>query len=148
MFWLADIFNGSYSQQEVHRIETWARRQRAEAVQGLFSALGRGLVQAVRAAGRGAKGAYAILAGVREKLAEWNRKQATIRELNDLSDRTLKDIGLHRGEIRAAVEAMLNGERQTPASVRSVTVERVGDNAQAGSSPHEQETGNEWQRAA
>ena len=35
---------------------------------------------------------------------EWRRHKAAIRDLRALSDRTLKDMGLTRGEIVAAVD--------------------------------------------
>lgn len=141
MFWLANVINGSYSQEEVRRIEKWARQERAEAVHGLFSHVGRGVVRALKATGRGAKAVYT---GVER----WNRKQAAIRELSVLSDRTLKDIGLHREEIASVVEEMLSGGQKTRVSARSESVQHVREQAEAVSSIGEQETANQWQRAA
>ncbi len=48
------------------------------------------------------------------------RRRAAIGELSALSDRSLKDIGLHRSEIRSVVDEMSRGaapaQRQTPVS--------------------------------
>ena len=40
-------------------------------------------------------------------LSVWRRRRAAIGELSALSDRTLEDIGLHRGEIRSVVHEMI-----------------------------------------
>lgn len=148
MFWLANIINGSYTQHDLPRIEAWVNRERSKAVHGLFSILARGAVRAVRAAGHGVNEAYAGLADLGEKLSLYRRKRVAIRELNALSDRTLKDIGLHRAEIHAAVEEALNGERRAHVPVRSATVHRVEEHAETESSIGEPKAANDWQRAA
>ena len=43
-----------------------------------------------------------------------NRRAESIRELSRLSDRMLKDIGIHRGEIRYVVESMLDAPVARP----------------------------------
>ncbi len=57
-----------------------------------------------------------------QALSVWHRRRAAIGELSALSDHTLKDIGLHRGEIRSVVNAMTHAaapaRRQTPVSRR------------------------------
>jgi len=41
-----------------------------------------------------------------EEFRAWHRRRAAVRELRALSDHTLKDIGLHRSEIRSVVHEM------------------------------------------
>ncbi len=57
-----------------------------------------------------------------QALSVWRRRRAAIRELSALSDHTLKDIGLHRGEIRSVVHEMTRAaapaRRQAPVSRR------------------------------
>ncbi len=57
-----------------------------------------------------------------QALSVWHRRRAAIRELSALSNHTLKDIGLHRGEIRSVVHEMSRAaapaQRQTPVSRR------------------------------
>lgn len=55
-----------------------------------------------------------------QALSVWHRRRAAIRDLSRLSDHMLKDIGLHRSEIRSVVDAMARAaapaRRQTPVS--------------------------------
>ena len=57
-----------------------------------------------------------------QALSVWRRRRAAIGELSALSDHALKDIGLHRGEIRSVVDAMARAaapaQRPTPVSRR------------------------------
>ena len=57
-----------------------------------------------------------------QALSAARRRRAAIGELSALSDHALKDIGLHRGEIRSVVDATTRAaalaQRQTPVSRR------------------------------
>ena len=139
MFWLAEVFNGSYSEQEMKRAEQWARRQRAEMVRDVFSHIGhalvRGTAQAASVLGRG-------YAGFRRSRC----RRAAIRELNGLSDHTLRDIGLERGDIPYTVEALLDGRpgsRTAADNVRPLATPRI-ESGEAGPRDDDQD----WQRAA
>jgi uncharacterized protein YjiS (DUF1127 family) len=47
------------------------------------------------------------LKSISEKLAAWRRYRDAVRELSQLSDRELSDIGIHRGEIETLVRQSL-----------------------------------------
>ncbi len=146
MFWLAEVFNGRFTQEELDRHEKWARQQRAETVRHLFSATGRGLLKAAVVAGRGVKWAAAGLSSAYRAHRRWRQKRAAIRELSGLSDYLLRDIGMHRGDIRPVVESLLDGKPEVRTQVRDLGLrqqEPASDTA-AG----KQESVNEWRRAA
>ncbi len=44
---------------------------------------------------------------ITEKLAAWRRYREAVRELNQMSDRELDDIGIRRGEIETIVRQSL-----------------------------------------
>jgi uncharacterized protein YjiS (DUF1127 family) len=73
------------------------------------NAPGRQAVAAVRSTA----GVSVGLARRVERFREWRKRRAAIDELAALDDRWLKDIGLYRGEIEAAVDGLL--ERGLPA---------------------------------
>ncbi len=50
-----------------------------------------------------------------QALGVWRKRRAAVRELSVLSDHMLKDIGLHRGEIRSVVDEMIPVAAATPA---------------------------------
>jgi len=82
MFWLAEVFNGSFSAEELKRHEQWARRERAEMLRRGFSGIARGIAAGARGLGRLAK-----LGGKRRRGG-----------LRYLDDRLLGDIGLTRAD--------------------------------------------------
>ena len=48
-------------------------------------------------------------------LARWRERRRSVAELSRLSDHMLKDIGVSRGEIRAAVDGLLDAPKARPA---------------------------------
>jgi len=49
----------------------------------------------------------ATFKSISEKLAAWRRYREAVRELSQLSDRELSDIGIRRGEIETLVRQSL-----------------------------------------
>jgi uncharacterized protein YjiS (DUF1127 family) len=80
---------------EMSRAMARARRERSDAITAFFAAIGRGLVPSLRAATRGFR--------------RWRQRQRAIRDLQVLDDRTLKDIGVSRGEIGSVVGDLMAG---------------------------------------
>lgn len=128
---LANIFNADLSRQDIHHYQELARLHRAEAFNEMFAAAGHGIANGLAAAGRGG---VALARAIRR----WQRRRAAIRELESLSDRTLNDIGVVRGQIRSLVDA-----RFSEARTASVTRLRVSGSSAAG-----REDEHDWQRAA
>lgn len=146
MFWLAEVFNGRFTQEELDRHEKWARQQRAETVGHLFAATGRGLLKAVVAAGRGAKWAAAGLSSAYRAHRRWRQKRAAIRELSGLSDYLLRDIGMHRGDIRPVVESLLDGKPEVRTGARAFSSRQRAPAPDTAAGNQEPE--NQWRRAA
>lgn len=132
MFWLAEVFNGRYSEQEMQRYEEWARQERAETVARAFAGAGRATQSA----------ALAFWGRIQRE----RRRRAAVRELNVLSDRVLKDIGLVRGEIPSVVDDLLNG-RQTTRALAQTGRSASRRTSQAKQSENAQ-TVDQWRRAA
>ncbi len=51
-----------------------------------------------------------------QALGVWRKRRAAVRELSVLSDHMLKDIGLHRSQIRSVVHEMIPVAAATPAA--------------------------------
>ncbi len=61
--------------------------------------------ESVSAIGRAIVGAF-------EGFKRWRTRQASIRELAALNDHLLRDIGIHRSEIRSVVDGLLKGDAE------------------------------------
>lgn len=57
-----------------------------------------------------AGGLLAPIEALRVRLARYNRYRTTVRELSDLSDRALADLGLRRNMIRPVARTMVYGD--------------------------------------
>ena len=62
--------------------------------------------------------AVSLLKTVSEKLSAWRRYRETIRELTQLSDHELHDIGVHRGEIEYIARSPSAGKITARSSLR------------------------------
>ncbi|MFQ5938048.1 MAG: DUF1127 domain-containing protein [Acidiferrobacterales bacterium] len=69
------------------------------------------------------------------RVQQWNRRRATIRTLRSLSDWQLKDIGLTRGQIPAAVDAALNGTTRAHTASVPAANDRIGVASGGGAVP-------------
>lgn len=69
--------------------------------------------------------------GLLAKLRRWQLRQRTIRELEAQSDRTLEDIGLTRGQIKAVTERAL-AEAEAPQDEAPKVETTFGDSASRG----------------
>jgi len=102
MLWISEFFNGSFSQEEMRRAEMWARQDQQKPIKRVLS----------RSGGRIMRGLFAIGHPVRvvfRKARRSHRKRITIRELDALSDRSLRDIGVHRNDIHSLAAAAADG---------------------------------------
>ena len=94
------------------RYEARARVERANAVHDAFAAFGRAVAAVARRAAR-----------------------ATIRGLQALDDRTLADIGVHRGGIRAVAWAAVDGDTRPGRAPQAVTAGVRPDGAAEAQAP-------------
>ena len=98
------------SHEVIEHYTQTGRALRAQAVRQALRDLIRGIVGAVR------QGA--------EALQRWHRRRVTYRELMALDDRLLRDIGLRRDQIPAAVEGLWRNE-SNPVAKRQAYVATV-----------------------
>lgn len=148
MFWLAEVFNGRFSEDEIRRHEQAARQLRAEAVHHSTSAAGRELGRLLSGAVRGVRCAGSGAAALYRTYRRWQRRRTAIRELNDLSDYILQDIGLHRGDIRTAVDDMLDGKTEVRTAARVFKSKARQGIGVAGRHADQRKSADDWQRAA
>ena len=76
------------------------------------------------AAYRAVNSAAAAVGRVARAIVRRHRRNKSIRELSALSDHMLKDIGISRGEIRAAVDAIRDAPAAQPAGGPRLIAER------------------------
>ncbi len=80
--------------------------------------------ESVSAIGRAIVGAF-------EGFKRWRTRQASIRELAALDDHMLRDIGIHRSEIRSVVEGLLKGDAERTVVGRSAAARTKIDDVPA-----------------
>lgn len=139
MFWLADALTGVRREQDYYVHSRVARTARSHAFAEMLARMGRAV----------SRGARSSLRGIAPLVGRYRRlriRRRTMRELRSLSDRTLKDIGLTRGEIPAVAAAMATGMenrvRLRGVAARSGRTTRIAEKTDA------IESASEWQRAA
>ncbi len=66
------------------------------------------------------------ITGAAARISKWRQRGLAIRELSELDDRTLKDIGISRSEIRSVVTGLLDGTPRRPTDVRRIRRRVVG----------------------
>lgn len=140
MFWLADALTGVHREQDYYVHSQNARTARFHAFAEMFA-------RAARAVDRGAESSLRGIASLVERYQGRRIRKRTMRELRSLSDHTLKDIGLTRGEIPAAAAALANGTMENRARLRGV-VARTSRKMRVAEQTNAIESASEWQRAA
>ncbi len=103
------------------RYEARAHVERANAVHDAFAAFGRAVA--------------AVARGVARTVSRRRAARATIRRLQALDDRTLADIGVHRGGITAVAWATVDGETRPGRAPEAVTAGARPDGAAAAQAP-------------
>jgi len=132
MFWLAEVFNGSFSEAEMRRAEQWARRERAATIQRMFAGAGRGLARAAKAAA--------------STLRNRHERRRAARDLVDLDDHLLADIGLNRDDVRLLNRGKWPTRLAEPVEPRRLKVVKGG--VRGGIGAGGDDGSNDWQRAA
>ena len=100
-------------------------RLRAEAFHAALGALGRRIAGLARALGLGALGLGALGSGALAAAARyraWRQRRVAVAELLALDDRTLRDIGLSRGDVARLVRQLRRGVPVERAAVRAELV--------------------------
>ena len=95
-------------------------RLRAEAFHAALGALGRRIAGLARALGLGALGSGALAAAARYRA--WRQRRIAVAELLALDDRTLRDIGLSRGDVARLVRQLRRGVPVERVAVRAELV--------------------------
>jgi len=86
---------------DIERAISRAQRERSRVALKLFGRIGRWIGESLRPA--------------TDRFRRWNNERRAVAELRGLSNRTLADMGLHRSQIRAAVRALQDEAKPTPA---------------------------------
>jgi len=142
MFRNTDSIYGAYTPEAINLGLERAHRQRALAFERAAAWI----------AGRLARGAAAMgRAPVRAVRAyrRWRLERESINELRNLSDRTLKDIGLHRADIPDVVRAIIAARSAARRPTARLTAVDAGTRVtESGDTPRRDEDMPDWKRAA
>ena len=114
--------NTSIVSTHTHRAATPANDDLAR--RGLEKPIAVHAGQSVSAIGRAIVGAF-------EGFKRWRTRQASIRELSALNDHMLRDIGIHRSEIRSVVGGLLKGDAGRTVVARSAAARTKIDDVPA-----------------
>ncbi len=114
-------------------LQRYIEKGRGLRAHALASLLRRGATSLAHVIHRGLRAAIGAGRSLIKAIVRGHKQGAYYRALHALDDRTLKDIGLHRSQIRSVVEEMLNAT--TPPDVPNPTLaETTGTTRKAGES--------------